>query len=52
VKEIPKKELPAVSGGKAGAPSPFNDPGAPSIPEYPQNPVVPTDPEGDGPGCG
>lgn len=52
MKEVSKKELPAVSGGKRNYLGPYADPVAPPILEYPQSPVVPTDPEGTGPGCG
>lgn len=40
MKEVPKKELPDVSGGQANAPGPFTDPVVPPVPDYPQTPIV------------
>jgi len=52
MKEVSKKDLPAVSGRKRSDPGGYNDSVVAPVPDYPQSPVVPTDPEGTGPGCG
>jgi hypothetical protein len=54
MKEVPKKELPAVSGGKRS--DPYTDSVLPPVPDYPQIPIPPgpTDTPGPNtePGCG
>lgn len=52
MKQVSKKERPAVSGGRRGEVGPYTDPVVPPVPDYPPIPVVATDPEDTGPGCG